>query len=132
MSRENVEVVRRIHDAWGRNDLRGAAALMDPKTEWHPPPEMPDRQVARGPDEVEAAIRAWTGAWDDFRYEVLDVAYHGDHVVVSGRESGRGKDSQAKASSELHIVWTIRNGKAVRAQLFHERGQALEAAGFGG
>ena len=38
MSQENVEVVRRIYDAWARDDFPGPPELLDPEIEYVNPP----------------------------------------------------------------------------------------------
>jgi hypothetical protein len=48
----------------------------------------------------------------------------GTLAVESGR--GRGSGAEVQSARTAH-VWTLRDGKAVRLDLFNDRGEALKA-----
>jgi ketosteroid isomerase-like protein len=54
----------------------------------------------------------------------------GDLVVVLTRYSGRGKGSGAPVETLGAHVWTMRDGKAVRLEVFPNRESALRATGI--
>jgi ketosteroid isomerase-like protein len=54
----------------------------------------------------------------------------GDRVVVIATMRGRGGASGVAVERRHGSVWTIRDGKAVRFQWFHEPDNALEAVGL--
>ena len=131
MSAQNVEIIRRMMEAWWVGDYDVARAALDPQIEWHDPREMAGSQpVYRGHAGVEASIRNWVGTWDDFRYEPRELIDAGDKVLVIGRQSGRGKGSQVDVGSDLFHLWTLHDGKAVEMRMFTDRDEALEAAGL--
>ena len=130
MSRENVEVVRAIIEAWSAGDFARARAAMHPDIAWYDPPQQPGQLLRRGHAGVEESIRNWLGAWEDWRYEPGEMLDAGDQVLVIGRQSGRGKGSQVEVSADLFHLWTIRNGMAVEMRMFMERDEALSAAGL--
>ena len=51
MSQENVEIVRRLVDAWNRQDLEGILALIDPEAEYVNAPNAVEPGTRRGHDE---------------------------------------------------------------------------------
>jgi ketosteroid isomerase-like protein len=67
-------------------------------------------------------------AWERLRSEPVDIAVHGDLVVMTYHLSGRGRTSGADIDGQL--VWLIefRDDKVVRVREFTERADALEAA----
>jgi ketosteroid isomerase-like protein len=58
---------------------------------------------------------------------VIDL---GDRVLVLSRQSGRGKRSGVPLDTEYGDIFTIRDGKIVRWELYMERADALAAAGL--
>src|SRR2546421_7540205 len=51
MSQENVELVRRMWDAWLAGDVQGALSFYDPDVEWDGT-NLPDGHVARGHEAI--------------------------------------------------------------------------------
>jgi ketosteroid isomerase-like protein len=54
----------------------------------------------------------------------------GGHVVAFTRYRGTGKESSVEVDTRGAHVWTMRDGKAVRLEVFSARRRALEAAGL--
>jgi ketosteroid isomerase-like protein len=54
----------------------------------------------------------------------------GDRVVVIATMRGRGAGSGVEVENRHGSMWTIRDGKAVRFEWFHEPAHALEAVGL--
>ena len=59
MSQENVEIVRRLAEAWNTDDLDDFLAELDPEVEWHPSIE-PAWLAAGRPDPT-------SGGWGGMR-----------------------------------------------------------------
>jgi uncharacterized protein len=130
MSQENVEVVKRIVEAWSAGNLDAARNALDPDITWHDPPQQPGVMTRHGLAGVEGSIRNWLSAWDDYRYELGQLIDTGEKVLMIGRQYGRGKGSQVEVSSDLFQVWTLRDGKVVEMRMFMDRVEALEAVGL--
>jgi ketosteroid isomerase-like protein len=143
MSEENVEIVRKcldVHNAFMRGELSREAAVeataqfVDPQLEhvWHAEQTMPDvPQHLRGVPEF---LRFWeqlTGAWTEMRIEPLEFIEASDgRVVTPCRQSGRGRESGIPIVFHSFLVWTIRQGRLRKTELFRHRAEALEAAGL--
>ena len=54
----------------------------------------------------------------------------GDVVVVLCRYTGRGKESGVDVDTQGAHLWTMRDGTAIRLEVFSTRERALEAAGL--
>jgi ketosteroid isomerase-like protein len=133
MSRGNVEVMRRMYDAWIRNDP-GVMEAFDPEIEVHPDPEahwVGVDKTYRGHEGLVEYMAAVYEAFEDYRPEVEEFLDVDDKVVTLAIEHGRGRGSGAdvQAARTAH-VWTMRDGKAIRLDLYLDRDRALEAVGL--
>ena len=129
MSQENVEIVRRITDAYVAGDFETALSLIDPDVEVDISMR-PDGRGHRGHEGLIEALRTWTGTWEAYRVEIEELIDAGEHVVVIDRQSGRGKASGMPLQQSFAAVYTVRNGRVIRIAWFTNRAQALEAAGL--
>ena len=71
----------------------------------------------------------YVGSWESFQLGADEFIDAGDHVVVPFTNRARGRygiELQGRGT----FVWTIRDGAIVRACLYQERDEALEAAGL--
>jgi uncharacterized protein len=126
MSQENVELVRRLFEAYRRGDYAGALACLAPDVVYEVGQELP----LRGRDAVGAMWERWESAWE--RMETVPEEYidAGDNVVVSVLYSGRGRGSEIEFDDRLFDVYAVCEGKCVRKLEFRDRTDALAAAGL--
>lgn len=129
MSEENVEVVRRIYDAYEAGDFETAFDLIDPAVEFDGTVR-PEGGMYYGHDGLAEALRTWTGTWESWRLDVDEIINADPHVVAFERQSGRGKGSGLRWAEETATLFTLRGGKVVRMVWFADRHAALEAAGL--
>jgi ketosteroid isomerase-like protein len=130
MSQENVEVVRRLHEAFLGGDYEAALACFadDAVTDMT---VRPDGRLYHGPQGMFEAMAVWIQMWDDYRFEPEDYVDAGDErVVLLWTEYGRGKGSTAPVEIRGGTVWTVRGGKVVRVKPYTNRDRALEAVGL--
>ncbi|MFL5820564.1 MAG: nuclear transport factor 2 family protein [Solirubrobacteraceae bacterium] len=129
MSQENVELVRRMWEAFLSNDFQTALTSYDPDVEWDGT-NLPDGQVGRGLEAIMDHITRWSDMWESWNVEVERVIDAGDdHVVVFIRETGRS--SSGLDMDERHgELYTVRAGRIVRRQGFSDPNEALEAVGL--
>jgi ketosteroid isomerase-like protein len=129
MSNENVELVRRGLEAFNLGDFDAALEFADPEVEWHDAPDMPDTGTYLGHDAVRKRWEAMHEALDGFYAEPERFFDAGDQVVVFLRVGGTGRGSGIPVDRRVAHVWTIRNGKGTRVDVYTDRDKALEAAG---
>lgn len=129
MSQENVNVVRRMWDAFLAADLQTALSFYDPDVVWDGT-NLPDGKVGRGHEAILDHIRRWSNQWEDWTLEVERVIDAGsDHVVLFMRE--RGRSNSGLQMDERHAeLYTFRDGKVVRRQGFSDPDKAMEALGL--
>jgi ketosteroid isomerase-like protein len=126
MSKENVEIVREIWDAYSRGDFDQIRAHSDPAVVMI--------TVEEGPLYCIEAVRKnherWWEAWENSETAVEEVIGVGDRVFVMARFRGRGRASGAEVEGRHFEVYTVRDRKVIRVEEFSERGEALEVAGL--
>jgi ketosteroid isomerase-like protein len=129
MSQENVEVVRRMWDAFLRRDFDEALATFDPDVEWDGT-NLPDGTISRGHQAIVDHSARWFAMWDDWTIEIGEIVDVDDNVVVFIRERGRSKTGIEM--DERHAeVYTLKDGRIVRRRGFSDPSQALDAARLG-
>lgn len=126
MSQENVEIVRRLFEAYRRGDYAEAVACLAPDVVYGVGQELP----ASGPDAVRAMWDRWDSAWEELETVPEEFIDAGDQVLVTVHYSGRGRGSGIEFDDRLFDVYTLRDGKCVRKLEFRQRSEALEAAGL--
>jgi ketosteroid isomerase-like protein len=130
MSQENVEVVRRAHEAFNRDGPEAALTYLDPELEWHDVPDQPEATVHHGHDGFLQAFRVFLESFAEFTVRPNEMRDLGDHVLVLARTTGRGIDSGAEFTQEVASLWALRAGKVVQVRFFRTPAEALDAAGL--
>jgi ketosteroid isomerase-like protein len=129
MSRENVELVRRVYDALNRRDLDGFLSLMTDDV------ETGSRLVAveggfHGHDGVRRWWRSLLDNFPDLETEVIDVRDRGDLILGECRVRAHGAGSQTPVENQQWQVVRVREGKVSYWQTFLSEAEALEAVGL--
>jgi ketosteroid isomerase-like protein len=127
MSRENVEIVRRMMWAF-ENDADAFKSFLSPDGVWFPFED--NHSPTYG---IEGAMRVrtqWLDAWDEVRSEIEEVVAEHDNVVASVHIVGRGKASGAEVDVRIHFHFKVRDGKVVYTFEYLDKSEALEAAGL--
>jgi ketosteroid isomerase-like protein len=133
MSEENVELARRILDAWNRRDLETLQALSDPEVEYVNSPTAVEPGTRRGIDEVTAVARAQWELLLDGRQDIERIYDRGDEIIILIRFSRRIKpESEARLEDRALGSFKFRDGKCIRSQVLgfgaSEVQEALKAA----
>jgi ketosteroid isomerase-like protein len=130
MSRQNVEIVRALWAGLDGGEVR--LDLCDEDIELRTVAEIPVADEYRGHD----GVRQWaTDVWEvftEFHNEIEDATEgeDGETVVTVVRTNGVMRHTGLEAKLRWAVVWTLRDGKVVRAHGYLSRKQALEAAGL--
>lgn len=123
-----MATLRRGYEALNRGDLSEVMALIADDITWDPGPLTPDSDAgASGPAGFEALIRSWIEAFDDFHIEPLEVTEHGQFLIASVRQSGRGRASGLDIAVEIAHVWQVENGRAIRLESYRNADEAWAA-----
>ena len=131
MSQENVEIVRAGYERFAATgqfvaDLATADFVWD-MSNFH---GWPEQQTYEGAEGARAFLSEWMDAWEDWELEVDAIHDAGDKVVVLVRQHGRSKAAGMPVEMSFAQVWTLRDGKQTRMDMYSDREEALEAAGL--
>ena len=127
----NLEIVRHAYESFRVNG-RFVAHLATPDFVW----DMshfhgwPEEQVYAGAEGAEAFLREWTAAWDDWELHVEDLREVGEQVVALLRQRGRSRVSGLAVDMSFAQIWTMREGKEARMDMYSDPAEALDAAGL--
>ena len=140
MSQESVEIVQQGYmdvNAFMRGNLADGALehLLDPQIEWDwnlsaaHPPGTPQR--VQGAGELIAFLERVRAQWSDVAVEPLEFIDGSDgRVLVCARQVRRVSEGAAPDTLKIFHLWTIRQGRVSRLEIFLDRADALEAAGL--
>ena len=131
MSRENVEIVRKLFEVYNERSFVENQDLIDPAMVWDMSRvELPDATAYIGPSGFLQFIQAWEEGITLERMEAEEVVDAGERVVVMVSHHGQDKASGIEVGQHFAMVWTVRGGRATRMELYRTREEALEAVGL--
>jgi len=132
VSRQNVELVRRAYE---HRQVHGdfLAETLAPDYVW----DMshfrgwPEQQTYEGVDEARRFIREWTAAFDDRELVVVAIHEAGDDRVVGIlRQHGPSRSTGLPVDMRFARVFTIRDGKRLRMEMYADPEEVLKAVGM--
>jgi ketosteroid isomerase-like protein len=136
MSRENVEIIRRIYDAVAQRDGVTPFEFYAQDIVWDLSRArtafLYSRPVFHGHEGVRQCWRESLSAFGEVDLHVAELIDAGEQVVAVIREREVGRASGAPVTSAHAALWTLADGKVSRMQTFDDRQQALAAAGLSG
>ena len=125
MADGSVELVRRIYDAWDREE--SARDFISEDVEYVNPSYAVEPGIRHG----RASFRVVRETYEDFMIQIEEIVdAGGDDVLVLARYTASGRGSGVPLEGEHGYVWTVRDGQAVRFQWFQSHREAYEAAGL--
>ena len=140
MSEENVEVVRRLfeafQDVFQRDDPGALGALFDSGLlaedyEWIPFRGWPGPQSYRGRDGFVEFWTTWTEDFEGWSVELERLVDGGDEQVVGlFHQTATGRGSGTPVKLHFGVVWELKDGRVVRTRNYANPAEALEAAGL--
>jgi ketosteroid isomerase-like protein len=126
-----VDVVRRSNDAFNRGDVETVIALSDPSIEVEDIPELPEAQVFRGHEGLRELLALNWEPWEQVvvRVERL-IEVDSETVLLLSRTVHRLRESRVEIVQPRGSIFTVRDGRIVRARFYADQKLALEAAGI--
>ncbi len=119
----------RFGEVFNAEGFSGLFGFLHPDFEFHEPPEQIGATVFRGHDEARAGFARWEETWVEQRTEAQDVEVLPDgRVLAFTRERMLGRDG-LRVENDAGSIFTFRDGKIVRWQIFWDPASARAAAG---
>ena len=128
MGADDVEFLRRVYEEWSRGDFSRDFFADDVVSRAYGFVDLERRQ--EGLDDVIAVQRDWLRQWErPFSVEAEELIPAGNAVVALIRWHGTGRGSGVQTEAEGAHVWELRDGRAVRWDIYRYRAKALADAG---
>lgn len=121
------EVVLELYRLWGEEGIEAAIAHVSPEIEWIEPAEVIDRQSRHGIDGAREGYESWAGAYEDFGGDIAAIEDHADRVLVHFMQRGTPRGGSSPVEEPAYQLWTVRDGLAVRMQIFFDVDEARAA-----
>jgi ketosteroid isomerase-like protein len=133
VSEQNVELHRRLIEAYNARDTEAFIALCDPQIEVHSVFAAPGGAVYHGHD----GVRKWLGeleqTWgDEFRVEPEAFFDLGESTLVYSVLHGRGRQSGVDVAMQNAQVARLGDGLIVYVKVYIHREDALRDMGVSG
>jgi len=132
MSQENVDVVRRVVDAFNRHDWVAWESLYHSDAEWHDPPEVPGSGVHRGRQEIRRYFdELFEIAADGWNIELDAIESVGpDCVLIRARSVVVGRESRMATEDPVFQVVDLRHARVWRVRNYRSSRDAIQAVGL--
>jgi ketosteroid isomerase-like protein len=138
VSPENVELVRRLHDAVAARDSETVLSMYHPDLVWDHTHNSGLAGLMAGQDRVyrgHDGLRRWSrdfyDALVDVEADLVDLVDLGEDrvlAVLNYRGKGRGSGLEFELR-HMAGIFTITDGQVVRADWYRDEAQAVERAG---
>jgi ketosteroid isomerase-like protein len=124
----SLELVKIALQAYANGDCEIALALAGPHIRWDERASRPDGDLVWGQDKVGRAMRRYLDGWDEYRFEVEDIAEVGPGKIVGiCRERGKPKEGPA-VDRRFGGLWVVEGGKIASWATYLTPREAVRAA----
>ena len=131
VSERNLEIVRRVWQAWSDRDMDRLVEDWDPDIEWDLSnfEEAPPGARASGVAQVMALIANWLAPWEIYELTVEEEAAAGDKVLLIVSRRARLRATSEQADTVAAQVWTLRDERILRIATYSDLEAGRAAAG---
>ena len=133
MSSQTVDLARTGYAALAAGDLDRVLEIIDPEItiEVHTGrPDLPETQTLHGHAGFRENIGALLEVFEDIEVTPESFTDLGDRLLVEVHTVGHGRASGIRIENRIVHIWTMRDGRAVRFQVFGTRQEALDELGL--
>jgi ketosteroid isomerase-like protein len=131
MSQENVEIVRMAYADLERGNLDAIFQLHGPEIDHQTTAEDPDAAIHQGRDAIWHYFGAWSESFPGLGAELEECLETPDgRVFATTRYTARARPGGVPMEWQQSHIYTVQEGKVVRAVEYFDRDQALKAAGL--
>jgi ketosteroid isomerase-like protein len=128
VSSENVEIVKLGFESFNESGVDGILPLIHPDFEATTPPDLASEpDTYRGADGVRRWFDSFDEVMDEIRWDPREFHEAGERVLVEFTLRARGKTTGLDFGQEAVMVWELRDGKAIRLDLYATLDEARAA-----
>ena len=130
MSQENVEIVRRAHEALNAGNIDELVTFCHDDFQLDMSDRVFNPATYQGHDGIRQFYSEVQEVWERYVWEPEEMLDEGDVVVALLRTEGKGRGSGVEIDRKTAMIWTLRGGKALWLRFYREPERALEAVGL--
>jgi ketosteroid isomerase-like protein len=124
----SLELVKIALQAYGSGDCEIALALADPLIRWDERASRPDGELVWGHEDVERAMRRYLDGWQEYRFDLEDIAEVAPGKVVGiCRERGLDRNG-IPVDRRFGGLWVVELGKIASWSTYLTPKEAVRAA----
>ena len=129
MTEENLDVIRRGYEAFGRGDINALLESFDEQVNWVTPgpPELATSGNRTGRQAVAQFFTAVNDTFEIQRFEPREFLAQGDRIVVLGSETARVRATGKVLELDWVHVFALRNRKVIAFQEFFDTAAVVAA-----
>jgi len=126
MSEKNVDIIKRMFEAFGRGDIPAVLGMFSEDIEFQSPVtrvehvEISWSHPRRGREQVAQYFKELAEKVQPEPFEVLGTIAQGDKVVVEGRNRGRVKSTGRTYEHDWVMIFTLREGKITSFRHYYD------------
>lgn len=115
---QNLEIVRRGYEAFGRGDIDALLAILDEQVEWITPgpASLPTAGRRTGREQVRGFFAAVNEVYEIQRFEPKTFVADGERVVVLGEDTAKVRATGTVVHEHWAHAFTVRDGRVVQFQ----------------
>ena len=125
MPSQNVETVRRAHEALNTGDVETLVALCDANFRLDMSDRVFNPAVYEGHERIRRFYSEVRDVWESYIWQPEELIEAGPAVVALLRSTGRGRGSGVEVESETAMVWSLREGRLIALRFYRNRDEAL-------
>lgn len=125
----DMELLRRIYGEWAEGRFWDAS-YYDPEIEFVLGAGFPDPDTYTGLERMEVGFKNWLDSWRDLRFELEELLPADERILATFHMTAVGKASGLEADTHGAHLWTMRDGRARRIEVYMTRPEAFAAAGL--
>lgn len=130
MSHFHREALRARYKAIGKNNVGAAFGDVHPDFELKTGARIPGAGTYRGSAAATQFLEDLVEPFEEVAYEPQELFERGDQIVIFLLIRFQPRGSSAMVENQVGALWTIRDGRPVRCEMFPRREDALAAAGM--
>jgi ketosteroid isomerase-like protein len=128
----SLDKLQALYDEWARGEM-SRSDIFDPEVECKTVGVFPEGDISvRGREELWSLMVNWLRTWRrPLTITAEEFIQSGDRILVLIRWQGAGRGSGAEVEAAGAHLWTFRDGRAVRFDVYRDRDEARTALDSG-
>jgi uncharacterized protein len=125
---ENTEIVRGGFEALSKGGVEALLPFIHPEFEVTTPPQFAaEPGTYRGHEGIRRYFDSFYDAMDEVRFEPGEFLDAQGRVIVPTKLIARGRTTGIETQQDVVLVWSLRDGLAIRVEVYATLDKALEA-----